>query len=317
MRGALECALEGIGEGRKGVDLPLSVNDLRDPTLTHLNIPSLQGISIQSSTSPDILITRNPPQPWKATINGASREANEENLYSLLKAVTTTRAIGFESDAATDFSPWGLDRPFLTLRFIGQNNQALELRFGIDGKGGFFVNRTGTPTVMRVDESLIADIATRPFEWRHARLWSVNRFNLFAIERKTGTQPPLLLKYDEPLESWQAEQDHQDISAALNPARASYMLSILEGLKVSRWLPVMDEAADNALQNPSLAFTVMEKTFDEAGDFSGVQNRKLTLAPVPSAADPQFYFGRLSTENHPFQIDRETYQKLATDLFEE
>ena len=28
-------------------DLPLAMNDLRDPTLTHLNVQSLRGISIQ------------------------------------------------------------------------------------------------------------------------------------------------------------------------------------------------------------------------------------------------------------------------------
>ena len=298
-------------------DLPLSVNELRDPTLTHLNIQSLSGISIDSSTSPEILIARDPPQPWMATVSGVSSTANEENLYALLKAVTTTRAIGFESDAATDFSPWGLDRPFLTLRFLGQNNQGLELRFGIDSKGGFFVNRTGTPTVMRVDESLIKEIATNPFEWRHSLLWSVNRVNLIGIERKFAGSFPLLLKYEFIDESWQAEQDGKDLSATLSPTKANYMLSILEGLKVSRWLAASDEAAATALQNPALTFSVMEKTFDEEGNFTGVQLRHLALAPASSAASPAFYFGRLSNEPHPFLITRQVFDKLAADLFEE
>ena len=296
-------------------DLPLAINDLRDPVLTRLNIGSLRAISIQPATGREILITREPPQPWMAVIDGTTREASEGNLFSLLKAVTTSRATGFESDAATDFTPWGLDRPILTLRFLNQDNQALELRFGIDGKGGYFVNRLGTPTVMRVDETLINSIAVRPYEWRHERLWSVDRVNLVGVERREGLNAPLVLRYHFINESWQASRDGHDISANLDAARANYMLSVLEGLKVSRWLSATDEQAAAALANPSLVLTVIEKTIDEEGDFSGLMQRVLSLAPAggPHAG---LYYGRLQSENHPFLLDAETYGKLAADLLE-
>ena len=292
-------------------DLPLSVNDLRDPTLTHLNIQSLRSIAIQPATSPQIVISREPPKPWMAESDGVTGEANEETLYALLKAITTHRAIGFASDAATDFTPWGLDRPFLTLRLLGLDHQGLELHFGMDHKGSFFVNRLGTPTVMRVDPALVAAIAVRPYEWRHARLWSVDRVNLIAIERQTATAPPLTLKYKFIDESWHAELNGQDRSAALDTARANFMLSVLEGLKVSRWLAPGDEAAATALATPALTLTVVEKTVNDDGDFTGLLTRKLTFAPGPA-----FYYGRLNTEAHPFLLSRETYQKLAGELFE-
>lgn len=296
--------------------LPLAVNDLRDPTLTHLNIQSIRGISIQPVTSPEILITREPPRPWMALIDGKSQEANEENLYALLKAVTSSRAIGFESDAATDFTPWGLNRPILKLRFLGQDNQGLELRFGIDGKGGYFANRLGTATVMRVDPSLVASIAVRPYEWRHSRLWSVDRVNLIAIERKLDAAPPLILKYKFLDESWQADQEGQDLSGKLDPVRTNFMLSVLEGLKVSRWLSPTDEGAIAALTTPSLAITIVEKTLNDEGDFTGLANRTVTFAPAAPGNNPGFYYGRLDRETHPFLMDRGTYQKLAGDLFE-
>ena len=297
-------------------DLPLSANELRDPTLTHLNIQSLRGIAIIPATGTTITISRNPPQPWMASIDGISREANEENLYSLLKSVTTSRATGFESDAATDFTPWGLHRPILTLRFLGEDNQALELRFGIDGKGGFFVNRLGTPTVMRVDESLIAAIAVRPYEWRHARLWSVDRVNLVSIKQTRGTDPPLILKYTFNTEAWQAERDGKDLTPSLDSARANYMLSVLEGLKVSRWLSTTDENAIAALKNPLLTLTVTEFTVDEEGETTGVRDRTVTFAPAAPGENPGFYYGRLDKEEHPFLLDRETYLKLSGELLE-
>ncbi|MDP3849462.1 MAG: DUF4340 domain-containing protein [Luteolibacter sp.] len=297
-------------------DLPLEMNDLRDHTLTRLNIASLRAIAIQPATGPEIPISRQPPHPWMVTLDGVSREANEGNLFSLLNAVTTGRAIGFESDAATDFTPWGLDRPILTIRFLVGDHQGLELRFGIDGKGGYFVNRLGTPTVMRVDESLITSIAVRPYEWRHSRLWSLDRFNLAAIERREGNAPPVMLKYQFNDEAWQANCEGEDLGAKLDPARANFMLSVLEGLNVSRWLSPTDEGAAAALANPSLVLTVVEKSPDAEGDFAGLAQRTLRLAPAAAGPNPRMYYGGLNSELHPFLLDAETYGKLAMDLFE-
>ena len=297
-------------------DLPLAINDLRDATLTNLNIQSLRGILIQPATGAEILVSRTPPQPWTASIDGRSQEANEERLFTLLKAVTEGRAIGFETDAATDFTPWGLHRPFLKLSFLGKDNQAINLAFGIDGRGGFFANRLGTPTVMRVDQSLVASIAVRPYEWRPARLWSLDRVNLMAIERKSGTEPPLMLRYDFNKEEWTASRDSKDITPSLDPARANYMLGILEGLKVNRWLSPDDESAAKALLGPTLTFKVIEKTTNDTGDFTGLVSREITLAPGSAGANPAFYYGRLKSDAHPFLLDRDTYGKLATDLFE-
>lgn len=298
-------------------NLPLTVNELRDPSLTHLHIPSLRGISIQAATGSEIIISRVPGNPWMVTNSNESMEANEENLYALLKAVTTGRAIGFVSDAATDFTPWGLDRPILKLRFLADDHQSLELRFGMDGKGGCFVNRLGTPTVMRVDPSLVAAISVREYEWRNARLWSVDRTNLVSIERKAAGKPPLMLKYTTfKDDSWKAESEGRDLTGTLDPMRVNYMFSILEGLKVSRWLSSSDEAASVALLNPSLTLTVMEKSLDDELKFTGFTTRTIIFAPASKDVSPVFYFGRLNSDIQPFMISRDVYQKLAEDLFE-
>lgn len=297
-------------------NLPLSIKDLRDYSLTNLDIQALRGVLIQPATGVEILVSRTPPQPWMATISGASAEANEENLYSLLKAVTTARAIKFESDAATDFTPWGLHKPILTLRFIGIDNQVLELRFGIDGKGGYFANRTGTPIVMRVDQELISSIAVRPFEWKLSRLWSVDRFNLLAIKHTRGAEAPVILKYNFSDEAWQAERDGKDISADLDPARANFMLTNLEGLKVSRWLSTTDENAIEALKKPILTLTVTELLTDDQGETTGVLDRTVSFAPAAPGDNPGFYYGRLDKEENPFLLDQPTFQKISLGLFE-
>lgn len=295
-------------------DLPLSVNELRDPTLTHLNIKALRGISIEPSTGSAILLTRDDQKPWTTVNNGEVQEANEQNLYDLLKAVTTGKALAFESDAATDFTPWGLDRPILKLRFIARDNQAFELRFGVDSKGDYYANRLGTPTVMRVDEALIRSIAVHPYEWRHAKLWSIDKVNLLAIQRVVPGSSTLTLKYRFIDELWSSELDGRDISAAVDPIKANYLLSVLEDLKVSRWLAPNDEAALNALRSPTLIIDVMEKKFDDLGEFASTGSRRLMLAPSDSSARPANYFGRIGSEANLFTIDAETYDKISAEL---
>jgi hypothetical protein len=298
------------------VEMPLSVNELRDPTLTNLNIASLRGILIRPITGNEILLTRLPEQPWKVAIDDREHLANELRLFELLKAITEGRAIGFETDAATDLSPWGLNRPVLVLRILGGDNQTLELNFGLDGKGGIFAQRTGTPTVMRVDAELLAGISVRPYEWRHARLWSLSKVDLMAIERITNNGPPLLLRYNDIDQSWKAQQDEKDVSANLVQTRANFMLDHMEGLETSRWLSKDDPDALAALASPVLVFDVVEKEVDDFSELKGIKRRRLEFAPVSSDPGSSSYYGRMSTEPNLFLIDRDSYLKLSLGLME-
>jgi len=296
-------------------DLPLAVNDLRDPTLTNLNIASLQAVSISPSTGTEIFITREGPKLWTTMIDGRNRQANEVRLFELLKAVTTERVIGFESDAATDFTPWGLTRPFLKLSFIAQDSRTLTLRFGLDKHGNIFVNRLGTSSVMRVDKSLLSSIAIHPYEWRSARLWSLSRFDLESIKRTQPQQPTLTLTYDDNHEAWHGSLAGKDVSDELNPDHAKLLLGGLEALEITRWLAPDDGDAAAALAAPTLTLMVEEKRVDELSETTGVDRHELKFAPVAGASPPQLYYGRLTSDTHPFLLDRATYDKLAADPF--
>lgn len=298
-------------------NLPLSISGLRDTKLTNLNIRGVEGIIVQSSNSPDILISRALRRPWMVTIEGKTQEANEERLFALLKTMTEGRAIGFESDVATDLSPWGLNQPFMKVIFTGkEQGSGIEIAFGTDGKGQFFANRTGSLTVMKVDSTIVDAIPRRPYEWRESRVWSVDRLNLLAIGRREGNDPPINLLYNFNTEEWTANQDTKDITTRLIASRANFMLTTLEGLKATRWLSPNDASAAQALISPSLIFKVVENEVDDIGDVVGRKTRDLYLAPGSSVPNPAFYYGRLASDPQPFLLDRTTYEKLATDFLE-
>lgn len=298
-------------------DLPSTVNDLRDPMLTHLNLEALQSVSIQPATGPEVFLTRRQPKLWTTMIDGLNRQANDARLIELLTAITTERAAGFESDAATDFSPWGLDRPVLKITFIAQDAQELTLRFGFDKNGNLFANRLGTPTVVRIDRAFLTHVSIHAWQWRHARLWSLSKVDLEKIERTTASQPPLVLGYDFITENWTAEQNGNNLADEINPAKANYLLGALETLEVTRWLAADDADALAALAQPALTLAVEERKVDETGDATGHIRRVLHLAPAPGSNPAPFHYGRMDGERHPFMIDTATFDKLAVDLMSE
>jgi hypothetical protein len=296
-------------------DLPLTVNDLRDPTLTNLNIASIRGIAIETATTPTVLISRQPPAPWTATVGGNEQPANEQRLYELLKAATETRALSFETDAAPeDLSPWGLDRPILTLTFLAENNQALAISFGLDNRGNLYAKRKGSPTVMRIDNAFLEKVAVNAHDWRHARLWSLSVVDLKEIIRTETGSPPLELKYEWDSEKWDAIRSEENITADLDPARANFLLKTLENLEVSRWLSPSDESATEALKVPSITFGITQGTVDDLGDKGADKHETLTLAPDPAT---KLIFGKISSDPSPFTLTAENFLKLNIPLLEE
>ncbi len=302
-------------------DLPLSVNSLRDPTLTNLNIASLATIAIRPVTGSEIHISREPGRPWMAAVadeSGAPSEtfpANERRLFELLNAVTTSSAVAFETDAAVDMAPWGLDRPVLTLAFLGRDNQLLELDFGIDGRGGTFANRRGTPTVLRMEDDFLDVIPVRTFEWRQSRVWSISKVDLTRLVRLRTGKPAELLEYDWMHETWTAERGGEDATPELVRSRANFLLDRLVGIECDHWLAADDSAAFTALAEPALRISVFENEVDDLGDKTGEIRRDIGFAPAPE--HPGFFYGIRLGGEHPFLIDSETVRNLALPLFED
>lgn len=302
-------------------DLPLTVNSLRDPTLTNLNIASLATIALRPATGPEIHISRDPGRPWIANITASANinperfPANEHRLFELLNAVTQSRVVSFESDAAVDLSSWGLDRPVLSLAFLSRDHQLLEIDFGLDGRGGTFANRRGTSTVTRLEDDFLKAIAVRAFEWRQARVWSVSKVDLRKIIRLRTGKPPELLEYTWEDEQWKAIRGETDATPELVQTRASFLLDRLEGIECDRWLPTDDATALAALSQPFLRLAVFEHEVDDFGDRTGEIQRNIGFAIAPE--HPGFFYGILLGDPHPFLIAEETVQALAIPLFDD
>lgn len=295
-------------------DLPLTVNELREATLTNLNIASIRGIAIESVASPTILVSREPPAPWIVTVNKREQVANEQRLYDLLKAVTETRALSFVTDSAPDdLSPWGLDRPILKLIFLAKSNQALAIHFGLDIKGNLYAMRKGSTSIMSLDIAFLEKIAVRQHEWRHARLGSFNRVDLVSLKRQEIGAEALELRYFFNDEAWIASRGGKDVTANLDQLKANFLMGVIENLEVANWLSENDEEAAAALQSPLLTFEITQNLVDEFGGEIGKETEVISIGLNKTTGE---IYGKKASEGLYFTLSEETLLKLSIPLLD-
>lgn len=295
--------------------LPDTINELRNPMLTNIDVESLQGILISPSTSPEILVARETGQAWQYRNGNRMEPLNELTLFRLLKALTQTKVAGFPSDAAVNLAPYGLDRPSLKLAFVSFGTDRIELIFGQARDGTWHAMRVGTPNVMKLDDGFIREIATHLWQWRNPSIWSIPAVDLSGFIRTMEGRPPLEIGYSMVADSWTARENGIDRSSELATDRANRLVTLLVDLEGETWLAPDDTAARDALTRPVLSFSLSVRTFDDKGEESGFARRVLQLAPASDRPDNLIFYGRVDQDPHAFILGTETVRRLAVDLF--
>jgi hypothetical protein len=295
--------------------LPDTINELRNPMLTNIDVESLQGILISPSTSPEIFVAREKGQAWQYRNGNRMEPLNELALFRLLKALTQTKVAGFPSDAAVNLTPYGLDRPSLKLTFVSFGTDRIELIFGQARDGTWHAMRVGTPKVMKLDDEFIREISTHLWQWRHPSIWSIPAVDLAGFIRTMEARPPLEIGYSLVADSWSARENGIDRSSELATDRANRLVTLLVDLDGETWLAPDDAAAREALAKPALTFSLSVRTFDAQGNETGFTQRVLQLAPASDRPDNLVFYGRVDQDPHAFVIGTETVRRLAVDLF--
>lgn len=295
-------------------DLPDSVNELRDPTLTNLEIQAVREIRVAPAGREEIRLARETPRRrFTFELDGETTEANEFALFSLIQTVTETPVTAFVSDTASNLAPYGLDDPFLTLRFQGFDDSELRLDFGQGPDGTVHAMRHGTTTVVEMNPGMIP---LEPWEWRHLQLWEVSKPDVIGIRRRIGDGPRLELGYKYVTEKWIARVDGGDRTPELIGDRADRLLDHLLGLRARHWLRPAHGPALTALADPDLSLSLLVEEHDERGEFDRLVRYDLAIARVAQGAG-EVYYGLVNGIDYPFLLDPKAIPRLEVDLFGE
>ena len=294
-------------------ELPLAVNSLRDATLTSIQFPGIKNILIRPDDSEPLIISRQSQKDvFSVLIEDDIVEPDTSALFGLVQTLNQTKVSEFVSDTATDLSPYGLDKPFLTLIFGSFKGERIHIDFGRDEQGSLHAIRNGTTTVFKIDQSLLANIPIRPWEWKNRQLLKVDAYDVTQITRALKDQPPLVLESNFISETWKAKQADEDRSVYLIKKRAERLRDNLLNLRVDTWLRPGHSLAEKALQDPDIILKITYQTVNDQGEEGPEETRSLSLAA--DAKNTTFY-GMIDGESSPFLLGKAKALEFAEDLF--
>jgi hypothetical protein len=312
--------------------LPDSINSLRSRTMLELNETDradMRGIIVRTpnSGSEPVIISRIPKGRYELVGLTNTKEAVDESvLANLLKQLTTTPVKGFASDAAADFSPFGLDKPNIVIDLIFFQGPPHQLRFGKVTKDNaddiptdqYFANLRGTPIVWEVDGELVSSLPTRSWNWQPKEIWTLPVIDIVGFTAQAKGHPKLSIGYDYLDDTFTAKYGEQDVTSKLNPQRAKFFLNENHQLVAEQRLSPFNKTAQQALRDPLFTTTISVQQFDNEGLPADLITYTLNIAPATQARTNSIFYAQASNTPGYFILSKDTVSKLAArDLFEE
>lgn len=274
-----------------------------------------------------MLISRIPQGRYQLLGLDNSKQAIDESvLAELLQQLTTSPVKGFASDAAADFSPFGLDQPNTVLDFLFFHGPPLQLRFGkitSDDESGvphdqYFANLRGSPIVWEVEADLIAGIPTRSWDWQPKEIWTLPVTDIVGFSAQGKGQEKLAISYDYLADDFTAKFGEQDVTEKLNPQRAKFFLNQNHQLVAEQRLSPSHPQARQALLDPLLTISIAIQEYDDQALPAGVTDYTLNLAPASLNGSGTFFYAQASNIPGYFILNKDTVSNLSTaSLFEE
>jgi hypothetical protein len=275
-------------------------------------------IDISPALGDDLSIRRRSPrEPFAISLGGRRYEASTTALLALFQAVNEGEVAEFISDSATHLESYGLDSPFLVVRFIGFDQSELRLDFGSPSDSNeVFGIRKGSTTVVRMKPEVLELIPDQAWDWRPPLVWQISSVDVRSIVRQEADGEKLVLEILNPVtESWRASRGGADVTDQLIKERAEVLLRNLLDLKARNWLSPNHPSVQDRLARPDLTFTLFVTAHDARGETAGVIRRELRIAVVDRGS-VKLCYGQVTGDPNPFLLDPQTVELLRVGLVE-
>lgn len=305
--------------------LPASANDLRDRTLARIPAEYLDSIWILSRTDPRVILKserRESGMNWRVNLNNKLVAANSAEVAKLVAAINEAAIQDFASDTGENLAQFGLEPPSTQVTFNlrlpgeplpdGSPGQVQDLSRVLklgwkDGEQRLFANFEGEPYVYELDPTFMNLIPTHPVKWKSLNVLSFNPIHLVSITREMPEKEKLKLDYDYRRDKWEASRNGVDVTPSLDIAAARRLRDRLGSLTASGWYLTLGPAYE-ALQTPTVTFTIVTRELDRATNQSIETTHIVKLAPSAT----KVFFGQVESgqgEGPPdvFFLDEATY----------
>lgn len=139
-------------------DLNKSVGDFRDKTVLAYDQEQVQAVEVTREDGQQYRLVRQDKDQWAP--QGVEGKPAGTTIRQWLQDVHDLRGFEVAADNAHDLKPYGLDKPLLTIRLFGSENQELgDLRIGVatteQGTKEYYAMGSKAATVFKVRDYLV------------------------------------------------------------------------------------------------------------------------------------------------------------------
>lgn len=139
-------------------DLNKSVGDFRDKTVLAYDQEQVQAVEVTREDGQQYRLVRQDKDQWAP--QGVEGKPAGTTIRQWLQDVHDLRGFEVAADNAHDLKPYGLDKPLLTIRLFGSQNQELgDLRIGVatteQGSKEYYAMGSKAATVFKVRDYLV------------------------------------------------------------------------------------------------------------------------------------------------------------------
>lgn len=305
--------------------LPKSVNELRSRNMmqwSKARRADLRSVIVRTPQVPaePVIVARIPSEPYQLITPGNTKEKIDEAVFAtLMQKIATTPVKDFASDAATDLSPFSLDKPLIVLDFIFFQSKPAQLRIGKTSQTSaegikenkYFANLRGTPIVWEVTPDFVSSIPTRYWMWQPREIWNLPVVDITQFTAHQHGKEKLTVNYDYLDDTFKAKLGEKDVSQSLLPQRAKFFLNKNHMLMAKKRLSPHNAAARKALEHPIFTSTITTQRFNNEGLPTEGKTHTLTLAKPSQTGSSAFYYAKADHINAYFILDLESVRKLA------
>lgn len=290
-------------------------NELRDEHLARVEAEAVSELQIRSAAFPEVDLKQE-NNLWLLRRNGRWEPANGDRVARFFETLNQTKVREFTSDSAAELTPYGLDKPFLTLSWIERGSEGRkELLFGQSAdQTGFYLKGGKEPFIYRISADVLPNFPPDALKWKGRGVMRFSQFDLKKITLAIGSAPSIELAYNAVSAEWSGRAGDQDVTAMIDRVKADALAGSLGRLSADDWSRSLGEALQ-ALKKPTIRIQVSLQSAAQAG--APMKQHDLKFAPTQEGQDTAIYYGRLDEQPDVFYISREALRGFLKPVFKD
>jgi len=124
-------------------------------------------------------------------------------------------------------------------------------------------------------------VQTQPSTWKDNQLWQLSSITLRGLQRQVRGRPLENYSYNFNLELWKGQVGGVPVDEDIDAVSANALLSLLESLRVDRWLPTHEAQRLIGEGSPVASVLTLSQKFTLEGELDGLDTKTLALYPMP------------------------------------